>query len=161
MRWADTIRRGAAVAALVAMVVGGIGVGVYLITAQHGRQLEAAESRTPVPAEPSMPTANEFTVDVQVSGQDCDPAGQCVYTYTIEPKYVGLHPLPTDELRVSYRVAGGHEPQDGAFTVRDNQVRYLKDVTVLGPPGATLSAAVVDLAPVLVQGPSVSSAPAP
>jgi hypothetical protein len=132
---------------------------VFLITAQHGRQVEAAAPRTPVAAAPALPTANEFTVGVQVSGQECDPAGECVYTYTIEPKYVGLHPLPTDELRVSYRVAGGHDPQDGAFTVRENQVRYLKDVTLAGPPGATLSATVVAVVPVRVQGPSVSPGP--
>jgi hypothetical protein len=159
MTWADAIRKWAAAAALVAMTVAGVGVGVFLITAQHDRQLNAAESRTPVAAAPSTPTSDEFTVGVAVSGQDCDPAGECVYTYTIEPKYVGLHPLPTDELRVSYRIAGGHEPQDGAFTVRDNQVRYLRDVTVRGPAGATLSATVLDVAPVRAQGPSVSPAP--
>lgn len=160
MTWADAIRKWAAAAALVAMAVGGVGVGVFLITARHDRQLNAAaEPRTPVAAAPALPTRNEFTVAVLVSGQDCDPAGQCVYTYTIEPKYVGLHPLPTDELRVSYRVAGGAEPQDGAFTVHDNQVRYLKDVTLRGPAGATLSAEVLDVAPVKVQGPPVTPAP--
>lgn len=159
MTWADAVRKWAAATALIAMAVGGLGVGVYLITAQHGRQLGAVEPTTPVTAAPVLPTTREFTVGVQVSGQECDPAGECLYTYTIEPKYIGLHSLPSDELRISYRVSGGHQPQDGAFTVRDEQVRYLKDVTVAGPPGATLTAAVVAVVPVRVQGPSVSPGP--
>jgi hypothetical protein len=159
MTGTDVIRKWAAAAALIAVAVGGVGVGVFLITAQHDRQLNAAQPRTPVTATPSIPTGDEFTVGVLMSGQECDSAGECVYTYTIEPKYVGLHPLPTDELRVSYRVAGGHEPQDGAFTVRDNQVRYLKDVAVRGPAGATLSAEVLDVQPVRVQGPPATPTP--
>ena len=156
----DLIRKWAAAAALVAMVVGGIGVGAFLLIGGGGDRQEASTT-TPRPAlPPPMPKANEFTVAVVVSGQNCDPAGECVYTYTIEPKYIGFRPLPDNELRVSYQVIGGHQPQDGSFTVHENQARFLQDVTVNGPPGATLTASVIGVAAAPVQGPSVSPNPA-
>ncbi|MCK0176337.1 hypothetical protein [Mycolicibacterium sp. F2034L] len=157
-----TIRKVAAAVALIGMVAGGIGVGAFLVIGGGDRQQqEAAVTTTRAVPTPKVPTARDFTVGVVVSDQNCDPAGQCVYTYTIEPKYIGMHPLPPNEIRVSYQVLGGQEPQDGTFTVHDDQARFFKDVTVNGPPGAALTATVVDVVEVPVQGPAVSPAPPP
>jgi hypothetical protein len=158
--WSGAFRKAAAAAALVAMVVGGIGIGAFLLTGGGDRQDLTSSTARPAPP-PKVPTAREFTVAVVVSAQNCDPAGECLYTYTIEPKYIGMHPLPPSELRVNYRVLGGHQPQDGAFTVHDDQARFLKDVTLTGPAGATLTASVVDVVEAPVQGPSLTTAPPP
>ncbi|MBO0681092.1 hypothetical protein JRC04_26805 [Mycolicibacterium sp. S2-37] len=154
------IRKAAAAVALIAMVGGGIGIGAFLLTGGGDRQQASTSTSRPAPG-PRMPTARDFTVGVVVSGHHCDPAGDCVYTYTIEPKYTGMYPLPPNEIRVNYRVTGGHEPQDGTFTVHDDQARFFKDVTVNGPPGATLTASVVDVVEAPLHGPAVSPAPPP
>ncbi|WP_422744056.1 hypothetical protein ACN27E_19940 [Mycobacterium sp. WMMD1722] len=153
------VRKAAAALALIAMVGGGIGVGAFLLTGGGDRQASTATSR-PMPP-PRMPTARDFTVTVLVTETACDPAGDCAYVYSIEPKYVGMVALPDKELRVSYRVDGGRAPQDGSFTVADDQARFLKDVTLIGPPGATLTATVTDVVEAPVQGPSVSAEPVP
>jgi hypothetical protein len=79
-----------------------------------------------------------------------------VYTYTIEPRYIGIRPLPERELRVRYQVIGGHRPQDGDFTVNGREARFLRDVTVDGPPKATLRATVIGVAEKPVFGPTVN-----
>jgi hypothetical protein len=158
--WADTIRRGAAGAALVAIVVGGVGVGTYLLFASDDLADAPAAPRTPMASvAPPVPAANEFSVGVTVTGQNCARPDECVYTYTIEPKYVGMRPLPEQELQVHYRVSGGREPQDGTFTVHGREARYMKDVTVAGPAGATLTAAVLEVVQSPVYGPTVGTPP--
>lgn len=160
--WADAIRRGAAGAALIAIVVGGIGIGTYIVFASDDQTVIPAAPRTP-PASvaPPVPAANEFTVGVMVTGRDCPQPQECRYTYTIEPKYIGVRPLPEQELQVHYRVSGGREPQDGTFTVQGREARFMKDVTVTGPAGATLTAAVLDVVKSPVFGPTFSTPPAP
>ena len=69
----------------------------------------------------------------------------CVYKYRVEPKYIGLHPLPDKEFKVIYQVTGGHQPQTGDFTVHGDQARVLQDVPLEGPPGARLQASVTQV----------------
>jgi hypothetical protein len=88
---------------------------------------------------PKVPTPVEFTIGVTVTGRQC-AGDNCTYTYTVQPKYIGFQPLPDSEVTVEYQVTGGHQPQDGKFTVKGDQARIFQDVTVDGPPGATLQA---------------------
>ncbi|MGH3677798.1 MAG: hypothetical protein ACRDU5_19100, partial [Mycobacterium sp.] len=99
----------------------------------------------PAPRKPQMPTPAEFQVAVVVTEQNCSGTAGCVYTYRIEPKYIGLHPLPEKEITVSYLVTGGHQPQPGDFTVHNGQARVLQDVPLEGPPNARLQASVTQI----------------
>jgi hypothetical protein len=137
--WTDMVRRWSAAVAIFAMLAGGIGIASVLIFGNHSQPAPAAP-RTPAPLPPKVPTPKEFTIGVVVTAQDCPPEGGCTYTYTIEPKYIGRHPLPADELRIEYEVTGGHEPQSGDFMVHGTEARIMKDVTLAGPPGAQLRA---------------------
>jgi hypothetical protein len=92
-----------------------------------------------------VPTPNEFTINVVVTEQNCEPGGACVYKYTIEPKYIGFHPLPTTPFTVKYEVQGGNQPQPGEFTVEGNQAKIFKDVVIEGPPAAQLQAVVLQV----------------
>ena len=98
-----------------------------------------------------MPTPEEFRVGVEVTGQQCADNGVCTYTYSIQPNYVGYHPLPEQDFTVFYEISGGNAPQPGNFTVSDGQARVFKDVTLEGPPGAQLQATVTQIS--LVAGP--------
>ncbi|WNG87209.1 hypothetical protein C6A87_026145 [Mycobacterium sp. ITM-2016-00317] len=140
-----TLRKLLATLAIVGMLVSGIGVATMMIFGTRGQQQEvtAPERRPPTPPPPSVPTNEEFLIGVVVTAQNCDPAEACFYTYTIDPKYVGLHPFPESPFTVEYEVVGGHVPQPGQFTVEGDQAQILKDVVVEGPPGAQLSARVV------------------
>jgi hypothetical protein len=130
--------------AIVGLLASGVGVASLIIFSKPAQQQSEAPRRTPPePPPPSVPTVEEFLVGVNVTAQDCDPAGVCVYTYTIDPKYVGLHPFPEKPFTVEYEVTGGLEPQPGAFTVTGQSAEILKDVTVEGPPGAKLEASVL------------------
>jgi hypothetical protein len=144
-RWVDVVRKWSAALAILAMVAGGIGIAVVMIFGNKPpapAQRTAAPRTTLAPPPPSVPTPVEFTIGVVVTEQNCDPLGGCVYLYTIEPKYIGLHPLPTTPFTVHYEVTGGHQPQKGEFTVHKNQAQIMKDVTLEGPAGARLQAAV-------------------
>lgn len=142
-----TIRRLLAAIAIVAMLVGGVSVAAVLIFANHSKteQPTATPRTTAAPPPPSVPTTKEFTVNVVVTGQNCNPGPGCVYTYTIEPKYIGFHPLPATPFTVKYEVRGGDQPQPGEFTVADSQAKILKDVTLPGPPAAQLQAVVLQV----------------
>ncbi|MGE2837067.1 hypothetical protein [Mycobacterium sp. SMC-4] len=136
-RW-NTIRKLLAALAIFGMLASGVGIASVMIFSRPDEQ--AAPVRTPpTPPPPSVPTVKEFLIGVQVTAQECDPAGLCRYTYTIDPKYVGLHPFPETPFTVEYEVVGGHQPQPGQFTVEGQQAQVLKDVVVDGPPGAVLS----------------------
>lgn len=143
------VRRWLAALAIFAMLASGVGIASILIFSDHSRPPAAQQTRTPrttlAPRPPSVPTPQEFSIRVVVTAQDCPPNGACVYTYTIEPKYVGLHPLPEKEFTVEYQVTGGHQPQSGNFTVHGAQARIMKDVTLEGPPGARLQAAATNV----------------
>ena len=69
----------------------------------------------------------------------CAPGPGCTYKYTIEPKYIGLHPLPETPFTVHYQVTGGNAPQDGEFTVTKDQAKILQGRrsgrTTRGPAG--------------------------
>lgn len=132
------IRKVTAALAIVAIVVSGIGLTVFLVFGDRSRP-QVTQAAPP----PSVPQPYEFRIGVVVTAQNCDPAGVCVYTYTINPKYIGLHPLPETPFTVEYEVAGGHEPQQGQFTVHEGTAEIMKDVSVQGPPGAQLEAAVI------------------
>ncbi|MGE0220583.1 hypothetical protein [Mycolicibacterium sp.] len=137
-------RRLLAALAIVGMLASGVGIASFVFFNRSDDQpLPAAPRTTLAPPPPSVPTAAEFQVAVIVTDQVCDPAGQCAYTYTIQPKYVGLHPFPETPFTVEYEVVGGHAPQPGSFSVTGDQAQILKDVTVEGPPGAVLSANVL------------------
>jgi hypothetical protein len=90
-----------------------------------------------------VPTPKEFTINVVVTEQACQPGGGCLYKYTIEPKYIGFHPLPATPFTVKYEVQGGNQPQPGEFTVEGSQAKILKDVVLEGPPAARLQAVVL------------------
>jgi hypothetical protein len=143
----QTIRKLLAALAIVAMLVGGISVAVALIFGDHSRpqQQAATPPMTRPPPPPSVPTPKEFTINVIVTEQSCDPGPGCAYKYTIEPKYIGFHPLPTTPYTVKYEVQGGNQPQPGEFTVEGNQAKILKDVVVEGPPAARLQAVVLQV----------------
>lgn len=136
------IRKVLAALAIVVMAASGIGVTAFMVFADHSRPAAQQAPRTAVLPPPSVPEPYEFAIGVVVSAQNCDPAGGCVYTYTIEPKYIGMHPLPETPFTVEYEVAGGHQPQPGAFTVQGGTAQIMRDVSVEGPPDAQLKAAV-------------------
>ncbi|MFY9921072.1 MAG: hypothetical protein WAL26_22155 [Mycobacterium sp.] len=138
-------RRVIAALAIFAVVATGIGVSIAMINASRTAP-PAATTRTPLPPpKPSVPTPAEFQISVVVTDQDCSGPNGCVYKYRIEPKYIGLHPLPDKEIKVLYRVTGGHQPQTGDFTVQGDQARVLQDVPLEGPPGARLQATVTQI----------------
>lgn len=141
-----TLRKLLAALAIVGMLASGIGIASYLVAGSFRDRDTAAAPRytPPVPPPPSLPTAKEFMIGVNVTAQICDPAAPvCLYTYTIDPKYVGLHPFPESPFTVEYEVTGGTVPQPGKFTVAGDQAEILKDVSIEGPPGARLSANVL------------------
>lgn len=147
--WKDKVRKWTAAFALVAIVAGGIGIAAVMIIGSKqsppaGSQ-RTATPRTTIAPPPSVPTPTEFAVGVVVTNQNCSPSGACVYTYTIEPKYIGLHPLPITPFTVKYEVTGGHQPQPGEFTVQGDQAKIMKDVVLEGPPGARLQASVTQV----------------
>ncbi|MGE2736584.1 hypothetical protein [Mycolicibacterium vaccae] len=136
------MRKLLAALAIFGMVASGIGITAMMIFSKPDQQ--AAAVRTPPPPPPpSVPTVKEFLIGVQVTAQECDPAGLCRYTYTIDPKYVGLHPFPETPFTVEYEVVGGNQPMPASFTVEGGQAQILKDVVVEGPPGAVLQANVL------------------
>jgi hypothetical protein len=143
----QTIRRLLAALAIVAMLIGGISVAAALIFGDHSKPppQTATPRRTLAPPPPSVPTPQEFTINVVVTEQNCDPGPRCAYKYTIEPKYIGFHPLPTTPFTVKYEVQGGNQPQPGEFTVEGDQAKILKDVIVEGPPAARLQAVVLQV----------------
>src|ERR1700741_5008322 len=129
----QTLRRLLAALAIVAMLIGGISMAAAIIFGDHLNP----------PPPPSVPTPKEFTIKVVVTEQNCDPGPGCVYKYTIEPKYIGFHPLPTTPFTVKYEVQGGTQPQPGEFTVEGSQAKIFKDVVLEGPPAAQLQAVVL------------------
>src|SRR5215212_10276524 len=132
-------RRLIAALAIFAVVATGIGVSIAMITAKDTPPPPPTTLAAPTP---KVPTPAEFQIGVVVTDQNCAGPSGCVYRYRVEPKYLGLHPLPDKEIKVLYRVTGGHQPQDGDFTVSGGQARVLEDVPLEGPPGAQLKAAV-------------------
>jgi hypothetical protein len=142
----QTVRKLLAALAIAAMLIGGISIAAAMIFSDHSNPRTPAAPPPPPPTLPaSVPTAREFTVNVAVTEQLCDPGPGCVYKYTIEPKYIGFHPLPTTPFTVKYEVHGGNLPQPGEFTVEGNQAKILKDVVVEGPPAARLQAVVLQV----------------
>ncbi len=142
----QTIRKLLAALAIVALLVGGISIAVALIFGDHSKPPPATTPRTTLaPPPPSVPTPKEFTINVVVTEQNCEPGPGCAYKYTIEPKYVGFHPLPTTPFTVKYEVQGGNQPQPGEFTVEGNEAKILKDVIIEGPPAARLQAVVLQV----------------
>jgi hypothetical protein len=142
------IRRLLAALAIVAMLIGGVSVAAAMIFSDHSQSSRpsAVTPRTTLPPPPpSVPTPKEFTINVVVTEQKCEPGGACAYKYTIEPKYIGLHPLPTTPFTVKYEVKGGNQPQPGEFTVEGSQARIFKDVVLEGPPAARLQAVVLQV----------------
>ena len=137
------LRKVLAALAIVGMLVSGIGLATFVIFNKGDEPVAAPQRTPPPPPPPSVPTVKEFLVGVNVTAQNCDPAGTCFYTYTIDPKYVGLHPFPDTPFTVDYEVIGGHQPQPGNFTVQGEKAQILKDVVVEGPPGAQLQARVL------------------
>lgn len=138
------IRKVLATIAIFGMLASGVGIASIMIFSNPTQQqAEPPRRNPPQPPPPSVPTADEFLIGVVVTAQNCEPAGPCVYTYTIDPKYVGLHPFPETPFTVEYEVTGGNQPQPGNFTVQGQQAQILKDVMVEGPPGAQLQANVL------------------
>ena len=142
------VRRVLAALAIFAMLAGGVGLASILIfsdRSQPSRPTAVTPPKALPKPPPSVPTPKEFTINVVVTEQNCDPGPGCAYKYTIEPKYIGFHPLPTTPFTVKYEVQGGDQPQPGEFTVEGNQARILKDVVVEGPPAARLQAVVLQV----------------
>jgi hypothetical protein len=137
------VRRVVAALAIFAIVATGLGVSIAMIMAPDPPP-QPPPSTLAAPT-PKMPTPAEFQIGVVVTEQNCDGPNGCVYRYRVEPKYLGLHPLPDSDFTVSYRVTGGHQPQDGDFTVAGGQAQVLQNVPLEGPPGAHLAAAVTKI----------------
>jgi hypothetical protein len=144
----QNVRRLLAALAIFAMLAGGVGLASILIfgdNSQPTRPTAATPRTTRAPPPPSVPTPKEFTINVVVTEQTCQPGGGCAYKYTIEPKYIGFHPLPVTPFTVKYEVQGGNQPQPGEFTVEGSQAKILKDVVLEGPPAARLQAVVLQV----------------
>jgi hypothetical protein len=142
----STIRRLLAALAIFGMLAGLVSVAAVLIFSDHSKPAApptATPRTTLAPPPPSVPTPKEFTINVVVTEQACQPGGGCLYKYTIEPKYIGFHPLPATPFTVKYEVQGGNQPQPGEFTVEGSQAKILKDVVLEGPPAARLQAVVL------------------
>jgi hypothetical protein len=142
----QNLRRLLAALAIFAMLAGGVSLASVLIFSDYSKPAErstATTRTTPPPPPPSVPTPKEFTIKVLVTEQNCQPGPGCTYKYTVEPKYVGFHPLPTTPFTVKYEVQGGNEPQPGEFTVEGNQAKIFKDIVLEGPPEAPLQAVVL------------------
>jgi hypothetical protein len=133
--------------AILAMLAVGLGAAYGLIFSDHSQPTRptAATPRTTLAPPPSVPTPKEFTINVAVTEQNCQPGGGCAYKYTIDPKYIGFHPLPAAPFTVKYEVQGGNQPQPGEFTVEGSQAKILKDVVLEGPPAARLQAVVLQV----------------
>ncbi len=146
------VRRIFAGLCIVAMVVTGLGVALFVLTRPDTTSAAPSPARNPIPpAEPKFPTPDEFQIGVQVSTHECADNGVCTYTYSVKPSYIGFHKLPEQGFAVSYEVTGGTQPQRGNFTITDGQARVYTDVKVEGPAGALLQARVTEITP--VQGP--------
>lgn len=149
MRVSSTVRKWSAGLALVALVASGVGIAAVMIFGSMLSPKPAQQASTPrttlAAPSPKVPTPWEFTVNVIVTDNTCAPDGNCAYKYTIEPKYIGLHPLPETPFTVFYEVTGGHQPQKGEFTVHKDQAKILKDVVLEGPPEAQLEAVVMNV----------------
>jgi hypothetical protein len=144
----QNLRKLLAALAIFAMLAGGVSLASIIIFGDHSNPAETrtATPRTTLPPPtPSVPTPKEFTVKVVVTEQNCQPGPGCVYKYTIEPNYIGFHPLPTTPFTVKYEVQGGNQPQPGEFTVEDSQAQIFKDVVIEGPPAAQLQAVVLQV----------------
>jgi hypothetical protein len=142
----STIRRLLAALAIFGMLAGLVSVAAVLIFSDHSKPAApptATPRTTLAPPPPSVPTPKEFTINVVVTEQACQPGGGCVYKYTMEPKHIGFHPLPATPFTVKYEVQGGNQPQPGEFTVEGSQAKILKDVVIEGPPAARLQAVVL------------------
>ena len=150
MRLSSTGKKWSAGLALFAIVASAVGVAAMMIYGSASAPKPSDRAATPrttlAPAPPKVPTPVEFAVGVTVTNQACVPEGPCTYTYTIEPKYIGLHPLPETPFKVFYEVVGGNAPQKGEFTVQKDQAQIMQDVVLEGPPGAQLSANVMSVA---------------
>ena len=144
----QNLRRLLAALAIFAMLAGGASVAAVMIFGDHSKP-SAARTEAPLttrpPPPPSVPTPKEFTIKVIVTEQNCQPGPGCTYKYTIEPKYIGFHPLPTTPFTVKYEVQGGNAPQPGEFTVEGSQAKIFKDVVLEGPPAAPLQAVVLQV----------------
>lgn len=137
-----------AVVAVALLVVTGVAVGAAVVLqgdAPAPGPAPSAPSPELAAPQPQPPTPEEITIAVAVTEHQCSPDGGCVYIYSIEPKYVGLHPLPDEPFTVVYEVTGGHQPQVGDFTVHGGEAMIPQGVTVEGPPDAQLNAAVTDV----------------
>ena len=140
-------RRLIASLAIFAVVVAGIGISIAVFTAHKPTPPAASQTsrQPPPPPRPQVPIPAEFQIGVVVTDQNCSGPSGCVYKYRIEPKYIGMHPLPEKEIKVVYQVTGGNQPQVGDFTVQGGQARVLQDVALEGPPGARLQASVTQI----------------
>ncbi|MEH3142785.1 MAG: hypothetical protein PGN37_22015 [Mycobacterium kyogaense] len=134
-----TFRKLLAALAIFGVLASGVGIASLVLVTKSDQQAAAPSRTPPAPPPPSVPTVKEFLIGVTVTNQACQPNGPCVYTYTIEPKYVGLHPFPETPFAVEYEVTGGTAPQPGRFTVQGEKAEIFKDVQIEGPPGARLS----------------------
>lgn len=149
MRVSTTARRWLAGLALFALLGSGIGVAAVMIlgSVKEAKQAQgAAAAREALAPQPKVPTPFEFAINVKVTDRHCAPESTgCFYKYSVEPKYIGMHPLPKTPFTVSYEVVGGNAPQKGEFTVKDGRAQVLQDVVVEGPPAAQLKANVLQV----------------
>lgn len=138
-------RRVIAALAIFALVMTGVGVTIAVLIADKAPPPTVSSPAPAAPKRPQVPIPAEFQIGVVVTDQDCSGPNGCLYRYRIEPKYIGLHPLPDKEIKVVYEVRGGHQPQVGDFTVQAGQARVLQDVPLEGPPNARLQASVTQI----------------
>lgn len=140
------LRRVVAAVGILAIVVTGFAVTIAWLTAPKPPPPGAGtRPSTIAPPPPKVPTPAEFVISVVVTDKNCAGPNACTYKYNIEPKYVGLHPLPATEIKVIYQVTGGLAPQTGDFTITGTEARVLQDVSLDGPQNAQLTAAVTQI----------------
>ena len=95
-------------------------------------------NRSPRSTPKNSEVAEEEEERFEVTGQQCTDNGVCTYTYSIQPNYVGYHPLPEQDFTVFYEISGGQRAaaaRQFTITVNNGQARVSEDVTVEGPPG--------------------------
>ncbi len=158
-----SIRKLVVAVCVVTMIITGIGLAIVLLTQKDDSTPTTSPTLSRIATAPRIPTPQEFKVGVQVTDQRCAETGVCTYTYSIQPMYVGKHPLPDQVFTVFYEVAGGTAVQTGDFTVSDGQTRVYTDVKIDGAPGAQLQATVTRVSAVagpVVPGSSQPASPA-
>ena len=107
------------------------------------RSRSVATSTTTVPPVPLTPA--DFQVTVIVTEQKCFGSAGCIFTYTIDPTYIGTRTSP-GPATVVYEIQGADETQTGNFEIdATGRATFDKEERIDASPGAVLSAVVTQV----------------